>query len=173
LAVKFLYYFIFAFVAIMVFLLYQKPFDIELNKTNKNEPNIEIIDVTNYSITQDGVTHIVKATKALRFLKYDEFYNIDAIRKSKDYFLENLKAKSGRLIADNLYLKGDVNYANSDDVKFKSQKLDYNLKTKIVKTDVDFTLENNRTLTYGSSLLYNTVDGKIYANNIKSTIEEE
>ena len=172
-AVKFLYYFIFAFVAIMVFLLYQKPFDIELNKTNKNEPNIEIIDVTNYSITQDGVTHIVKATKALRFLKYDEFYNIDAIRKSKDYFLENLKAKSGRLIADNLYLKGDVNYANSDDVKFKSQKLDYNLKTKIVKTDVDFTLENNRTLTYGSSLLYNTVDGKIYANNIKSTIEEE
>ncbi len=172
-AVKFLYYFIFAFVAIMLFLLYQKPYDVQLSASSKNEPNIEMIDVTNYSITEEGIKHIVKATKVLRFYRYDEFYNIDAIKKSKEYFLEKLKADNGKLVGDNLYLKGNVRYKNSDDVKFKSEKVDYDLKTKIVKTDVDFALENNRTITHGTSLLYKTVEGKIYANNIKSTIEEE
>jgi LPS export ABC transporter protein LptC len=157
----------------MLFLLYQKPYDVQLSTNSENEPNIEMIDVTNYSITQEGVTHIVKATKVLRFSRYDEFFNIDTIRKSKEYFLEKLKADRGKLVGDNLYLKGNIRYKNSDNVKFKSEEVDYNLKTKIVKTDVDFTLENNRTITHGTSLLYKTIEKKIYANNIKSTIEEE
>jgi len=157
----------------MLFLLYQKPYDVQLSTSSENEPNIEMIDVTNYSITQEGVSHIVKATKVLRFSKYDEFYNIDAIKKSKEYFLEKLKADRGKLVGDNLHLKGNVRYENSDYVKFKSEEVDYNLKTKIAKTDVDFTLENNRTITHGTSLLYETIEGKIYANNIKSRIEEE
>ena len=172
-AVKFLYYFIFAFVAIMVFLLYQKPYDVNLSKGSTNTPNIEMFSVTNYSITKDGISHIVNATKVLRFVDHDEFYNIDAIRKSKNDFLENVKADSGKLVKDDFHLKGNVRYRNSDNVKFKSEKVNYNLKTKIVKTDVNFILEDNRTVTHGTSLIYKTIEGKIYADNIKSTIEED
>jgi len=77
------------------------------------------------------------------------------------------------LVKDDLKLEGNVRYQNSDSVKFKSQKADYNLETKVFKTDVDFTLEDNRSITYGTSMVYKTIEGKIYADNIKSTIEEE
>ena len=172
-AVKFLYYFLFAFVAIMVFLLYQKPYNIAQNKSGKNSPNIEMINMVNYSITEEGISHIVKASKVLRYVNKDEFFNVDAIRKSKETLLENLKADKGLLIKDDLKFVGNVHYRNSDSVQFTSQEADYNLKTKIFKTDVDFILEDNRSLTRGTSMVYKTIEGKIYANNIKSNIEEE
>ena len=172
-AVKFLYYFIFGFVAIMVFLLYQKPYDVVKSKNSKNSPNIEMLNMVNYSITEDGIAHIVRASKVLRFVDHDEFYNVDATRKSKETLLENLKANSGVLKKDDLKLAGNVHYKNSDSVQFKSQEADYNLKTKVFKTDVDFTLEDNRSITHGTSMVYKTIEGKIYANNIKSIIEEE
>jgi len=173
LAVKFLYYFLFAFVAIMVFLLYQKPYDVVKSKSSKNSPNIEMINMVNYSITKDGISHIVRASKVLRFVNRDEFYDLDGIKKSKDLLLENLKADSGLLIKDDLKLVGNVYYKNSDSVKFKSQEANYNLKTKVFKTDVNFTLEESRSVTRGTSMVYKTKEGKIYAKSIKSMIEED
>jgi len=58
-------------------------------------------------------------------------------------------------------------------VKFNSQEAEYNLKSKIFKTNTNFILENNSTITYGTSLVYQTKDGKIYAKNIKSKTEVE
>jgi len=157
----------------MVFLLYQKPYDIVESKNSKDTPSIEMINMVNYSITQDGISHIVKASKVLRFIDRDEFYNIDATRKSKKTLLENLKANSGVLIGDDLKLNGNVNYQNSDSVKFRSQEANYNLETKVFKTDVDFVLEDNRSVTHGTSMVYKSIEGKIYANRIRSKIEEE
>ena len=157
----------------MVFLLYQKPYDVVKSKNSKNTPNIEMINMVNYSITQDGVSHIVRASKVLRFIDRDEFYNIDATRKSKKTLLENLKANRGVLIEDDLKLDGNVNYQNSNRVRFVSQEADYNLKTKVFKTDVDFVLEDNRSIIHGASMVYKSIEGKIYANRIRSKIEEK
>ncbi len=172
-AVKFLYYFLFTFVAIMVFLLYQKPYDTVENKNSKNSPIIEMLGVTNYSITKEGISHILKASRVLRFLKKDEFYDIDVVRNSKEMFQENLKANSGVLVKDDLKLAGSVHYRNSNSVWFRSQEANYNLKTKVFKTDVDFVLEDNRSTTRGSAMVYKTQEGRIYANNIKSVREVE
>jgi LPS export ABC transporter protein LptC len=157
----------------MVFLLYQKPYDIQLSESSAKKPNLEMFDVTNYSITKEGISRIVNATKVLRFVEHDEFYDIDAIRKKENNLLENVKANSATLVKDDFHLRGNVRYKNSNNVKFSSQEVDYNLKTKVGKTDVDFVLEDNQTKTRGTSLVYNTIDGKIYADNIKSTIEED
>ena len=172
-AVKFLYYFVFAFIGIMVFLLYQEPYLVEKSKSAKNEANIEMHKIVNYSITEDGINHIVKAQKALRFNDHDEFYFVDAVRKPKDALLENLTADSGTLKKNDLKFKGNVKYKNSNNIKFNSQEAEYNLKSKVFKTNVDFKLEDNNTITYGTSLLYQTKDGKIYAKNIKSKTEVE
>ena len=172
-AVKFLYYFLFAFIVMMVFLLYQKPYDVINHKSSKDSPNIEMIEMINYSITKDGISHIVKSSKVLRFVDRDEFYNIDVTRKSKKTFLENLRAKSGTLVKDDLKFVGNVHYRNSDNVQFKSQEANYNLKTEVFKTNVNFTLEESRSVTKGTSMVYRTKEGKIYANNIRSNIEEE
>jgi len=173
LALKFFYYFIVLFFSVMFFLIFQKPYDIQVSQTSKSEPSIEMFDVVNYSISEDGILHIAKATKVSRFLEYDKFYNIDSVRRSKDNFFENLKADSAKLKKDNLSFEGSVFYKNSNSVKFRTEKIDYNLKTRVAKTDVDFILEDNRTVTHGASLVYNTIESKIYATNIKLTVEEE
>lgn len=172
-AVKFLYYFIFIFIGMMIFLLYQKPYFVENNKNSKDEANIEMLKIVNYSIKEEGISHIVKADRALRFKDHDEFYKIDAIKKAKNEKLENFQADSGTLKKNDLKFIGNVKYKNSDSVKFNSQEAEYNLKSKIFKTNVDFKLEDNSTITYGTSLVYQTKDGRIYAKNIKSKTEVE
>jgi len=157
----------------MVFLLYQKPYLVQKNTSTKNEANIEMLNIVNYSITNDGVAHIVRAQRALRFKDHDEFYTVDAVRKSKDGLLENFQSDSGRLEQNQLKFVGNVKYKNNNSVEFNSQEVQYNLKSKVIKTDVDFTLKNNSTITNGTSLVYQTKDGKIYANNIKSKTEVE
>jgi LPS export ABC transporter protein LptC len=157
----------------MVFLLYQKPYIVEINSNAKKEANIEMFQVLNYSITQDGISHIVKADRVLRYKDHDEFYKVDSIRKSKINHYETLLANSGTLKQDDLKLYGNVRYTNSDSVKFNSDEAEYNLKSKVFKTNMPFTLEDKRTITYGTSLTYQTKDGKIYANNIKSKTEVE
>ncbi|MBL0686500.1 MAG: LPS export ABC transporter periplasmic protein LptC [Sulfurospirillum sp.] len=172
-AVKFLYYFIFIFIGIMLFLLYQKPYDTQLTEESKNEPNIDMFDATNYSIAEDGISHIIKASRVLRFLNHDEFYNLDITRKEQSGLSDNIKADSGKLVKDNLYLEGNINYRNSDNVKLRSQRAEYNLKTEIAKIDADFVLENNKITTYGTSLVYDIIKGKINATNIKSIVRED
>lgn len=172
-ALKFLYYFIFIFIVITIFLLFQKPYNVAVNSDSKDKPYIELNGVTSYSITQDGIEHIVNASKVLRFIGYDKFFDVDAIRKAEDGVRENLKADNGKLIKDDFSLKGNVVYSNSENVKYKSQVAQYNLKTKVFKTDADFVIEDNSSKVYGTSLVYMTTEGKIYANNIKSIVEVE
>jgi len=171
LAVKLLYYFLFIFIAIAVLLLYQKPYSVEVNKSNKNTPIIEMLDMVNYSITEEGVAHIIKASKVLRFANYDEFYDIDATRKSEKNGWDNLKSNSGKLVNDDLSLRGNIRYVSSDNVKFDSQEADYNLKTKVFKTDLDFRLEDKSSVTHGTSMVYKTKEDKVYVNKIRSKIE--
>ena len=170
-AVKLLYYFIFLFLGILVFLLYQEPYFIPKVKSTKEKPNLEAIDITNYSITPDGVKVVARFSKVLRYKNYDKFYDINIVRKKDINVIDNLKAKRGSLRGDNLKIEGKVRYKDSEGVKFSSEEAKYNLKTKVFRSDVDFVLETNSTITHGTSLVYQSKDGKIYANNIKSVTE--
>jgi len=152
----------------MGFLLLQSPYNVQKNKKTQKEANMEVIDAKNYSITKDGVASVTSAKRVLRFSNYDEFYDIEVLRTPKPKFVDNLKADRGTLVKNNLKLVGNVRYKNSDGVKFSSQEAQYNLNSKVFKTDGDFILEDNRSVTRGSSLLYETNVGKIYANKIRS-----
>ena len=172
-AVKFLYYFVFAFVGIMVFLLYQKPYTVVLDTSTQKKADIEMLKIVNYAITSSGISRIIKSDRVLRYKDHDEFYNIDSIRKQKKNYFETLLANSGRFEQNLVNLYGNIRYNNSNGVKFQSEEAQYDLQTKVFKTDVDFVLQDNRTITHGTSLTYQTKDGKIYAKNIKSIIEEK
>ncbi len=157
----------------MLFLLYQKPYDLKQNRQSKKSPNIEMVDVVNYSIEADGVGHILRASRVLRFTTYDEFYDLDSARKSKDMLFENLKADRAIFVRDDLKLSGDVRYSNSDTLQFSSKEASYNFKTGVFKTDVSFELKDSRSLTKGSSMQYGTKEGRIYAKQINSLIKEK
>jgi LPS export ABC transporter protein LptC len=171
LAVKLLYYFVFIFVGILLFLLYQKPYFIPTNPNRGHIASLEAYDVVNYSINQNGIYSLAKSSKIFRFNDHDEFYDIDVIRKKDDGVIDNLKARKGILKQNDLNVIGDVRYQDSNGVKFSSDEAKYNLKSKIFKSDTNFILKNNSTIIYGNSLVYQSKDGKIYAKNIKSISE--
>lgn len=170
-AVKLLYYFIFAFAAIMAFLLYQDPYYIEDKINGKKDANVEAYDVVNYSINKDGISSIINSSHVLRYDTHDEFYKFDGVRKKENNYLENIKADKGTLVKNDLELVGHVKYKDTNGVKFESSKAQYNLQTKVFKANENFILENNSTITKGNSLVYQTNNGKIYAKNIRSITE--
>jgi len=149
----------------------QNPYKIDDGKKETKQANIEMLGMKNYSITKDGISSIAVAARVLRYDTHDEFYDVEILRKQKDNLQDNLRADVGNLVKDDLELSGNVRYENSDGVKFSSEDAQYNLKTKEFKTDKNFILEDNRSITYGSSLVYQSKEGKIYANNIRSIAE--
>jgi len=149
----------------------QNPYKIDDGKKETKQANIEILGMKNYSITKDGISSIAVAARVLRYDTHDEFYDVEILRKQKDNLQDNLRADVGNLVKDDLELSGNVRYENSDGVKFSSEDAQYNLKTKEFKTDKNFILEDNRSITYGSSLVYQSKEGKIYAHNIRSIAE--
>lgn len=167
-AVKLLYYFVFVFLGMMAFLLLQKPYNIEVNPNSKKEAIVEMNGAINYSISPNGIDSIASAKHVFRFATHDEFYDVAVQRLSQKGLKENLKANNGILEKENLTLEGDVKYKNSDGVSFRAPIAQYNLKSKVFTSDADFVLEDNRSITNGNSLVYQTKEGKIYANNIKS-----
>ena len=170
-AVKLLYYFVIIFLGIMAFLLMQNPYKLQENKSKSKQANIEILGMKNYSITKNGVDSIVIAKRVLRYDTHDEFYNINAIRKQKNSIVDIVRADKGSLVKNDLKLDGNVRYKRSDGVKFNSNEALYNLDSKVFKTNDNFILEDNKTITYGSSLVYQMKEGKIYAKNIRSIAE--
>jgi len=157
----------------MTFLLMQNPYKIDDTKKRAKQANIEMLGMKNYSITKDGVSSIAVAARVLRYDTHDEFYDVEILRKQKNNLLDNLKANVGSLVKDDLKLSGSVRYKRSDGVKFSSEEAQYSLNTKEFKTDKNFILEDNRSITYGSSLVYQSKEGKIYANNIRSIAKVE
>jgi len=168
LAVKLLYYSLFVFVGVFVFLLYKEPYYINLKQSDKPKANLEANRVTNYSIQKEGVVLVAKSSQILRYKTYDKFFNIDIVRKKSDGVTDNLKAKEGSLRGDLLRVSGDIRYADSNGIKFFSDESTYNLKSKVFKSLSKFTLETNSTTVFGSSLVYQVNDGKIFAHNVKS-----
>lgn len=165
--VKILYYFVFAFLGIMVFLLMQNPYDIEVSNIKEKVPSIEVLGVKNFSITEEGISSIATAKRVLRYNTHDEFYDISIIRREKK-LQDTLSANVGSLVKDDLKLSGNVRYKNSDGLKFNSNEAEYNLKSKIFKTEDKFVIKDDKTTTQGNSLVYQTKDGKIYAQNIRT-----
>ena len=113
-AVKFLYYFVFAFIGITIFLLYQKPYTVVIDANAQKKADIEMLNIVNYAISSNGISRIIKSDKVLRYKDHDEFYNIDSIRKQKENYHETLLANSGRLEQNILNLYGNIRYENSN-----------------------------------------------------------
>lgn len=168
-AVKLLYYFIFTFLGIFLFLMVQEPYLIEKPKAQENQANIKLFMATNYSIDKQGVNSVIKAQRAYRYDTYDVFEHITMERLKEPGFLEEVQANKGRLEGSELMLSGDVEYQNSDNVDFTSQEVHYNLDTKVARSDEAFVLKDKKTVVHGNALIYESKEGKIYAQNIKST----
>lgn len=170
-AVKFLYYFVIVFFGISLFLLFQKPYVIE-KKENQNVPEIVMKNVQNFELTDFGVLSFLKSKIVRRYKTHDEFEDVSMLKKNPNGLIDSVSAQLGVLRNNDLLLKKDVRYDRSDGLSLESQEVFYNLKTKVLSSNVDFKLSNPRGVSYGSSFIYDTDKGIIQAQNIKASIKE-
>lgn len=172
-ALKLLYYFVFVFVAMMVFLLIQKPYTIVFNQESQNEASVQMQNATNYSMSKEGINSVARAASVWRYADFDKFVHIDIKRVNEKGKKETLVANNAILQKDLLSLSGNVLYQNEDGLIFRAPVSTYDLNTRVLRADVDFVLEDKQSKSRGNSLVYETKDGKIFAKKIKSIIKVE
>ncbi|MFK5882085.1 MAG: LPS export ABC transporter periplasmic protein LptC [Sulfurospirillum sp.] len=169
-AVRLLKYFLLFFVLIMIFLLTKNPYYLEYNSSGANRPEIEIFNMRNYDISQDGVTSIVFAKKVEKYKSYDKMYSVEALHEGKLKLIDSLIADKGLFTKNILYLDDNVKYTRSDDLALNTNSIKYDIKKKILSSNIPFEFIKKNATTHGSSFTYDMQKGIIRAKDIKTVI---
>ena len=169
-AVRLLKYFLLFFMLIMLFLLTKNPYSLEYNSSGANKPEIEIFDMKNYDISLDGVTSIIFAKKVERYKSYDKMYGIEALHKGRLKLIDSLVADRGLYTKNILYLDDNVKYTRSDDLVLSSNSVKYDIKSKILSSNIPFEFVKKDMITHGNSFVYDMQKGIIRADKIKTVI---
>ncbi len=169
-AVKILKYFLLFFVMIIIFLLTKNPYSLEYSASGAGKPEIEIFNMKNYDISLEGVTSIVFAKKVERFKSYDKMYSIEALHKGKLKLVDSLTADKGLLAKNILYLDNNVKYTRSDDLSLNSNSIKYDIKHKVLSSNIPFEFTRKNMTTNGNSFTYDMQKGIIRASKIKTVI---
>ncbi len=141
------------FIAEITFLSTKEPKVLKTSKKDINYSTIEFTGLQGCSIDEDGISERIVASKALKFKTHDELYDLNTSFQKKD-ITHHLSALQARYKNDHLYLKGNVLYENNQSLHIKSEELEYNVKTKIVKGSSAFTLTSNKGIMIGDSFEY-------------------
>ena len=172
-AVRLLKYFLLFFVLIMVFLLTKNPYSLEYNSNQAGKPEIEIFNMKNYDISKFGVTSIIFAKKVERYKGYDKMYGVEALHKGKLKLIDSLVADKGLYAKNILYLDDNVKYTRSDDLALNTNSVKYDIKNKILSSNIPFEFIKKNVTTHGSSFTYDMQKGIIEAKNIKTVIRTD
>jgi len=170
LAVRLLKYFLIFFVLIMVFLLTKNPYSLEYNSNGAGKPEIEIFNMKNYDISLAGVTSIIFAKKVERYKNYDKMFSVEALHRGKLKLIDSLKADKGLFAKNILYLDDNVKYTRSDDLALNTNSIKYDVKKKILSSNIPFEFIKKDMTTHGSSFTYDMQKGIIRASKIKTVI---
>lgn len=171
-AVKFLYYFIFTFIAIAVFLVTKKPYHVESTIEDSTLAKIHMKMVQNFDISKEGVVRVVMSEEVKRFATQDTFEKVYVLNKAPSGLIDTITSNKATLKGRNLRLYDDAKYERSDGLSLESQEAYYNLDSKVLRSHVPFVLNDSRGKVWGDSFVYQVNEGQIDATNIKAIIEE-
>jgi len=142
-----------------------------------NPSSQSAIEVTNekeilfqkFSLVELKENVIGQHLSALETIKYKTHLDFKEIDLS-DELGHNIKATQGIYKDDTVYMKGNIHLTRTDGLAFTTEKLNYNLKTKEMKTFSPFTLELNESRIKGSNLMFYINTKEIRADDIEATI---
>ena len=141
------------FIAEITFLSIKEPKILKTSKKDINYSTIEFTRLQGCSIDEHGISQRIIASRALKFKTNDELYDLNTTFQ-KNNITHQLSATKARYENDHLHLKGDVIYENNQSLAIKSEELEYNVKTKIVKGSSAFKLTSNKGIMIGDSFEY-------------------
>jgi LPS export ABC transporter protein LptC len=128
-------------------------------------PQLEIEDFTLYEMDETGVTSVVSGSDAKQYVSHYEVENAHYI-ENKNKLGEHLYADHARFEKDIAYLNDNVRYFREDGLSFESDKAIYNTNKENLYVPGSFVLTQNENVVYGKELYYNSITGKMKANEI-------
>ncbi|MDD3462347.1 MAG: LPS export ABC transporter periplasmic protein LptC [Sulfurospirillaceae bacterium] len=173
-AIKILYYGAILFFAVMIFLLLKNPYKIEEYRADGTKiPNIELFDIKSYQIDNGGLRAILFAKNLSRYDGFDVLLDIDAMHKGDTGLIDILRSKRGIQKDGILTFSKDTHYERTDGLKLTGDEIKYDVKNKILSSDIPFVFTQKNSTTEGNSFVYQMKEGKISALSIHSTIITE
>jgi len=172
LVVKIFYFVVAIFSAVMIFLAAQDPYLANVLKVDTKISNMQVNDVVDYEINSTKISGIYEADELNRYSDRDEFLDFKAriLRGNLRHFLSSDKAISQN---DEIIFQKNANYENNDSLKFKSDEVIYNTKTKIVRSEANFTITRNGDKALGDSGSYDLGKKQTQIKGLRAWVEEK
>ncbi|MGF7440939.1 LPS export ABC transporter periplasmic protein LptC [Campylobacter concisus] len=171
LVVKIFYFVVAIFSVVMIFLATQDPYLANVLKIDTKISNMQINDVIDYEINSTKISGVYEADELNRYNDKDEFLSFKAkiLRGNLRHFLSSDKAISQN---DEIIFQKNANYENNDSLRFISDEVIYGTKTKIVRSEANFTLIRNNDKALGESGSYDLGKKQTQVKGLRAWIEE-
>ena len=170
--VKIFYFVVAIFSAVMIFLAAQDPYLANVLKVDTKISNMQVNDVVDYEINSTKISGVYESDELNRYSDRDEFLDFKAriLRGNLRHFLSSDKAISQN---DEIIFQKNANYENNDSLKFKSDEVIYNTKTKIVRSEANFTITRNGDKARGDSGSYDLGKKQTQIKGLRAWVEEK
>ena len=170
--VKIFYFVVAIFSVVMIFLAAQDPYLANILKIDTKISNMQINDVIDYEINSTKISGVYEADELNRYNDKDEFLSFKAkiLRGNLKHFLSSDKAISQN---DEIIFQKNANYENNDSLRFISDEVRYGTKTKIVRSEANFTLIRNNDKALGESGSYDLTKKQTQVKGLRAWVEED
>ncbi len=138
---------------------------------NQNDiPNLEIKGLVLSRFDSNIINMTIKSDSVAQYNDKEIFRNFSANRINSDNILEYLKGKEVLRMGDIYDFVDGVHYIKSPEIKFFSQKGEYNSKIETFVGKGYFLIEDTNMTTTGKDIFYDSNTDMITAKDITTTI---
>ncbi|MGG7047661.1 MULTISPECIES: LPS export ABC transporter periplasmic protein LptC [unclassified Campylobacter] len=172
LVIKIFYFVVAIFSVTLVFLFSSDPYFAEQFKQDLRVSNMQANEVIDYEVNATNVIAIYEADEINRYSNKDEAlkFRSTSLRSDQTHFLSSDKA----ILEKNLIkFQKNAKYENNESMKFLSQEIIYDTKSKILSSEVPFEMFHGVDRAIGKSVVYNTQNKQMQAKEIKAWVKHQ
>ena len=158
------------FVAEITFLATKEPKKIKVEAKKELQADIVFTNLQGKMLDENGSKGELKASKATRYNDHEKLFDINI--NFKDENLSNhLRAKEAIHKDGKMIFQKSVEYENNQSMKILSQNLVYDMKKKLISSNLPFHLLKDNATISGESFRYDTKNRKVEIEKVKYTQE--
>ncbi len=163
--------FIYILLSISILCLFYTQDDYIETYSKEKQALLQFYNSTVYDISKDGLEKVAKFNKAIVYDDYEESFDSKITLRGKDK-VSTTTIEANKILKEKemLYLDGDVLFSNNENFKLKTEKLQYNLETKIAQNRNRFILSKDLSTMSGKNLYLDANINSIKSNDTKFRI---
>ena len=133
-------------------------------------PQFEIKTFTMYELNRIGLQTLMYGKSAIKYSDRYNIFDINYTDNSKEY-RANMIADRGIYKNNIVKLIGNVVYSRKDGLKFETQEVRYNKKSKIAISDTKYIMYMGKNWVRGSYLKYNNLLNSVESRNVVASYQ--